>query len=116
MQIFISYSSRDLATAASLETKISDQKPLIAWRDQTRFPIGQEFVKNIWTGLKGSQCLVGVTTASWRRSYWCQREQAAALRLRKTKQLHMLIALRSYPSLFKPAWANRSTHSMTKVV
>jgi hypothetical protein len=116
MQIFISYSSQDLETAASLEAAISNQKPLIAWRDQTRFPIGQEFVQNIWAGLKESQCLVGVTTASWHRSYWCQRELDAALRLRKLKQLNMLIALRSHPSLFKPTWADRTTHSITKAV
>jgi len=116
MQIFISYSGRDLDTAISLETAISNQKQLIAWRDQTRFPIGQEFVKNIWAGLRESHCLVAIATTSWLQSYWCQRELAAALRLRKLEQLRMVLALRSYPSLFKPRWTNRSTHSVAKAI
>jgi TIR domain len=113
VQVFISYSNRNFDAAQALETALAaaSHSP---WRDQSRFPVGQQFVRNIWDGLRASSCFVAIDTSAWRDSYWCKRELLAALRLRKTGYIGLNLALVSKGR--GPRWADRSVRSTNDVI
>lgn len=90
--LFISYSSAERDLAIRLQEELTAHH-VDVWLDIGRFPVGEEFVGQLASGLNSATRFLCIDSASSRASYWAGREVAVAVRLRRHGLMNMLARL-----------------------